>query len=289
MDETIDLRPYVDSILRRWWVILGAVIVSVLIAVFLYFSQSSYRAAALIAITDPVQRLQFDPRLVSILNLDDLVSIYPELAASDDVLTVVLEEARDLTDDSITSLPQLESMVDVETGNDPRLMRLIVRSDNPQLAADLANIWAKTFVMIVDKVYLGQSGETEFYENLLTEATAGLQQIEQALVDFQSGSRLSIVDNELLSLNDEHASYLSDQRRLNQLLEDIHALRRQVKAGTGDTVTWADQFTALMLQIKAFEPSPSTHPCCTRADTITGKPTGRLNYQQPRREPNLAR
>jgi uncharacterized protein involved in exopolysaccharide biosynthesis len=258
MDETIDLRPYVDSILQRWWVILGAVTASILLAVFLYFSQSHYQAAALIAIIDPSQRLQFDLRLVSALNLDDLVQVYPELATSDDVLLAVLDQVRELPEEAVTTLPQLRSMVNVETGSDSRLMRLIVRSDDPQLAADVANIWANTFVNIVDKIYLGRSGEIDFYENLFADTNTELQKVEQALVEFQSSSRLSIVDNQLLSLNEEQASNLADRRRLDSLLGDIHALQDQIMAGTSDTVTWADQLTALTLQIKAFETTSVT-------------------------------
>lgn len=251
MDETIDLRPYVEALLRRWWVILGAVLGGVLIAVFLHFAQTNYRATALVAVTDPTQRLQFDTRIVNTLDLDILLQAYPELATSDSVMVALLTQATELSGGTINSLTQLHSMVEVETGADPRLVHLNVRSEDPQLAADLANAWADTFVAVVDTMYRGQ--DVAFFTDQLAQTDSQLKAAEVALVEFQSGSRMGIVDNELLSLTEMQAAYLADQRQLSLTLDDIRALRGQIEAGTGDVVSLADQLTALMLQLNVYE------------------------------------
>lgn len=252
MDETIDLRPYVDALIRRWWVILGAAIGGVLIAAFLYFSSSQYRATALVAAIDPTQRLQFDQRIVNTVDLDAFSSAYPELATSDDLLSVVLAEAEQLTDGAIATLSELRAILNVDTGSDSRLLRLSVRHEDPQTAAELANVWATAFVRAVDTIYFGHSGQIEFYDQLWTDTNAEIAEVEQALVDFQSGSRMGIVDNQLASLNEQQGTYLADQRRLNLLLDDIRALRAQIEAGDGETITFADQLTALTLQQKVY-------------------------------------
>ncbi len=258
MDETIDLRPYIEALIRRWWVILGAVLGGILIAVFLHYAQSNYQATALVAVTDPNQRLQFDNRIVNTLDLDILLQAYPELATSDSVMMMLLTQAEDLSAGTINSLTQLHSMVEVETGADARLVRLIVHHEDPQLAADLANAWADTFVTVVDTIYRGQSGEVGFFTDQLAQTNSQLQAAEAALVEFQSGSRMGIVDNELLSLTELQASYLADQRRLRLALDDIRALRGQIESGTGEVVTVADQLTALMLQLNVYERVSST-------------------------------
>lgn len=258
MDETIDLRPYVEALLRRWWVILGAVLGGILIAVILHFAQSNYRATALVAVTDPTQRLQFDTRIVNTLDLDILLQAYPELAISDSVIMALLTQATELSGGEIDSLTQLDSMVEVETGADPRLVRLIVHNEDPQLAAELANAWANTFVTIVDTIYRGQGGDVAFFTDQLTQTDSQLKAAEAALVEFQSGSRMGIVDNELRSLTEMQAAYLADQRRLSLALDDIRALRGQIEAGTGDVVSLADQLTALMLQLDIYDKSSGT-------------------------------
>lgn len=252
MDETIDLRPYVDALVRRWRVILGAVIASILIATLLHFSSSNYRATALVAAFEPAQQLQFDERIISSVRLEPFTSAYPEIATSNDVLSAVLERAKELSGGTIATLPELRDILNVEKGDDSRLLRLSVRYDDPQVAAELANLWATTFVKTVDEINLGRSGQVEFYENLRADTIAELQGIEQALVDFQSGNRTVIVENQLFSLGQQQATYLADQRRLRLLLEDIEALSAQIEAGSGDTITFADQLTALTLQQNAY-------------------------------------
>lgn len=252
MDETIDLRPYVDALVRRWRVILGAVIAGILIATLLHFSSSNYRATALVAAFEPAQQLQFDERIISSVRLEPFTSAYPEIATSNDVLSAVLERAKELSGGTIATLPELRDILNVEKGDDSRLLRLSVRYDDPQVAAELANLWATTFVKTVDEINLGRSGQVEFYENLRADTIAELQGIEQALVDFQSGNRMVIVENQLFSLGQQQATYLADQRRLRLLLEDIEALSAQIEAGSGDTITFADQLTALTLQQNAY-------------------------------------
>ncbi len=252
MDDTIDLRPYVDALVRRWRVILGAVIAGILIATLLHFSSSNYRATALVAAFDPAQRLQFDERVINSIKLDSLAAAYPEIATSNDVVSAVLERAKELSGGTIATLPELRDILKVEKGDDSRLLRLSVRYNDPQVAAELANVWANTFVKTVDEINLGRSGQVEFYENLRGDTITELQGIEQALVDFQSGNRMVIVENQLFSLGQQQATYLADQRRLSLLLEDIEALSAQIEAGSGDTITFADQLTALTLQQNAY-------------------------------------
>lgn len=258
MEETIDLRPYVEALLRRWWVILGAVIAGVLIAVFLNYSQTNYRATALVAVTDPAQRLQFDTRIINTLDLGTLLQAYPELATSDEVLTILLDRAAELSNGSIASIAQLRDMLSANKGADPRLVRLSVRNEDPQLTADLANAWADTFVTFVNAIYQAQGGDVEFFNDQLAETDAQLRAAERELVDFQSGSRMGIVDNQLQSLSTLQASYLAEQRRLKLAIDDIRALRDQIEAGEGDTITWGDQLAALSLQLKVYETASAT-------------------------------
>ena len=252
MDETIDLRPYVDALVRRWRVILGAVIAGILIATLLHFSSLNYRATALVAAVDPAVRMQFDSRITPTLDLDGFKAAYSELASSDSVLSVVLARANELSGGNIATLPDLRDLLEVNTGTDLWLLRLSVRYKDSQTAAELANVWANAFIKTVDEMYLGQSGQVTFYGGLRVDTIAELQGIEQALVDFQSGNRMVIIENQLFSLGQQQATYLADQRRLGLLLEDIETLSAQIEAGSGDKITFADQLTALTLQQNAY-------------------------------------
>lgn len=276
MDETIDLRPYVDMLVRRWRVILGAVVAGILIAVVLHFSSLNYRATALVAALDPSQRLQFDERITNTINLSVYAATYPEIANSDGVLSVVLAKARELSGGAVATMPDLRKKLEVKAGLDSRLLRLSVRDRDSQVAAELANVWATAFVKAVDEIYFGQSGQITFYENLQSDNNAQLQNIEQALVDFQSGNRAGAIDNQLLSWREQQATYLADQRRFTLLLDDIQALRNQIEAGAGDAITFADQVTALTLQQQAYiHETPIISPTVG----VSQSPAGSLQLQ----------
>jgi len=258
MDETIDLRPYVDALLRRRWVILAATLGGVVLAIAFYFLQNTYQATALVVISEPTEQVQFDPRITDITDLGVLLHAYPELATSDSVLTSLLTKAQEYTGGEVQTMTQLREILKVEVGADPRLMRLIVRDRSPQVAADLANLWSNILVTAVDEIYNNPGGNADFYNAQMAQTSGQLAGAEQALVAFQSDSRMGIVDNELASLAALQASYLADQRQLSMAVDDIRALRQQIEAGSGDTISWADQLTALMLQLDVYEMAQPT-------------------------------
>lgn len=278
MDETIDLRPYVASLLRLWWVIAAAVVAGLIIAAVLHFNQSDYEATALIAVTDPTQQMRFDERIVNTLNLDNLLQAYPELANSDDVMTTLLEEADELSGGEIDTMPELKSLLSVDTSAQSRLLRLRVRHADPQLAAELANAWAVTFVNNVRSIYDGQDNVT-FFNDQLAQAQLNLQATERALVEFQSGSRIAIVDNQLASQIQLQTAYLTNQRTLNLILEEIASLQGQVSAGEGDSVTFGDQLTALMIQLRAYE-TPTDPSTQSNAIQLEVSPAGEITSGQ---------
>ena len=120
MEDTIDLRPYFAALIRYWWVILGAAALAVLIAGYYYSNQDTYSATAWVAISEPSQKLQFDPRIETTQEADLLLLAYPELALTDEVLNQLLPLASARTDGGIDSVGMLRSMLSAEAGDAPR-------------------------------------------------------------------------------------------------------------------------------------------------------------------------
>lgn len=257
MDETIDLRPYVEALLRHWWVILLAMLAGAALAVLLVSRQTEYRAAALVAITNANQRLILDPRIENTIDPGVLVKGYPEIALSDGVLSAVLPLAETLSDGEISTLNTLQGMATAEASSDPRLLRLVISADSSHTAAELANAWANEFIKAVDAIYGNGDEQAVFYEEQLSKNLAELESVEQALVDFQAQNRQAIVDNELLSLTDLQATYLADERKLAVLLGDIDSLRQQLESG-GDDLSTSDQLAAMTLQLRSLSPITPT-------------------------------
>ncbi|MFN2245922.1 MAG: Wzz/FepE/Etk N-terminal domain-containing protein, partial [Candidatus Promineifilaceae bacterium] len=63
-DQEIDLRPYIEAVLNKWYWVVGAGVVFALIGVGIGLLRTqTFEATALVAITEPSQRVQFDPRI----------------------------------------------------------------------------------------------------------------------------------------------------------------------------------------------------------------------------------
>ncbi len=252
MDEVIDLRPTIEGLLRYWWIIVGIALTIVALAIVAtLFLPERYEATALVAITEPTQRLQFDERFQTIIEESPLLRAYPELSTSDELLTSLLEQLPPQED--IRTISELRGLLAAESGNEPGLVRLNVRHEDPETAATIANAWAGLFVEWANVLYgNGSAQQVTFFENQLAEAQSTLETAEQNLIEFQERNRLVLVENELTALTQLQLAYLADQQDLTFILSDVRALRNQLQNTNTPSVTLADQLTTLTLQIKAF-------------------------------------
>ncbi len=256
MEETVDLRPYLAALGRYLWLIGGAVVLAIVIAVAIYLMSNDYEAIALLTVPEPTEQLQFDARITTTMRSMQNLTVYPELAKSSDLLNRVLVHAIELTDGRIATLAQVRDMTTLTTSADNRLVRLVVTDEDPEVAAALANIWAEEFVITIETLF-GRGG-VAYFDDQLQQASQELRAADDALVAFQSTNRQGIVDNELMALTDRQRALLADESRYRRVLADIQLLRRQLENNTTDVVTLSDQLSALTVQLRAYETTQAT-------------------------------
>lgn len=252
MEEEIDLRPYLEAAIKGWKWILGAGLLAAIVA----FAISSllpptYEATSLVAITETRQRIQFDPRIQTQEERQPLKA-FPQLAVSDDLLRQIFAQLS-LPETDLGSVSALQPLLDARAGADPSLIQLTASYRNAEIAAQIANVWAETFVQWGNDIYRSSNdAQLRFFENQLVEAKTALGEAEQVLVLFQAENRSNILTNRLLALSEAQLQYLTSRRQLQGLLDDAAALSAQLAAQNGTAVTWADQLTALHLQLQAY-------------------------------------
>ena len=256
MEETVDLRPYLAALGRYLWLIGGAVVLAIVIAVAIYLMSNDYEAIALLTVPEPTEQLQFDARITTTMRSMQNLTVYPELAKSSDLLNRVLVHAIELTDGRIATLAQVRDMTTLTTSADNRLVRLVVTDEDPEVAAALANIWAEEFVITIETLF-GRGG-VAYFDDQLRQASEELRAADDALVAFQTTNRQGIVDNELMALTDRQRALLADESRYRRVLADIQLLRRQLENNTTDVVTLSDQLSALTVQLRAYETTQAT-------------------------------
>ena len=265
MDETIDLRPYVAALVRHVWLLGLAVLLAVILSIALFAMGDDYVATALVTVPEPAQQVQFDSRITTNIQSTQLLTAYPRLALSDDLLARLLPRARELSGGTIDSLTKLHDSLQVASSTDVRIVSLTVKLPDPQAAADLANAWAEEFIQTIESVY-GRNG-TEFFLDQVSQASVELQSAEDALVAFQTTNRQTTVDNEFGALTQLQMAYLLRQNAYRMALDDIQTLQVQLQGQGTDAVALADQLSALTVQLQTYQ---------TISPTVT-LPTFQLN------------
>lgn len=260
MEEEIDLRPYIEAVLRNWMWIIGAAILAAVIALGVSSTMSpTYEAVALVAVAEPSQIVQFDPRIRT-ADENQPYKAFPELATSDELLSSLLDEVTEIAP-NVTSLASLRGMLTAKAGSDQRLLNLSVQNGDPQVATDVANKWAELFVVKANEVFGSQGDEQlAYFEDQREAARQELRQVEQDLIDFQARNRSMILANELTALNQTQADQLARQRQIALLLQDVDGLFNQVKSASSNSdPTSADQLAAVLLQLRAFGGVPGAN------------------------------
>jgi len=262
MEDEIDLREYVEVMLRRWWWILGCAAAAMVTALAVsLLIPPTYEAASVLIVTEPRYQMQFDPRFETMEQWRPAYQVFPELAVSDGVLQALLQAYEPSPDAGIDiwRLRTLREMVEATSEGDPSLVKLTASSNSPADAAGLANAWAGELVVWANAIYSDGADDAEFFESQTAQAAATLERAEQALIDFQARDRASIVAAQLGSERQAQSDYLADQRMIRSLLQDIEGLRNQLTHRADEQpATLADELTSLFLQVKAFDAGAAT-------------------------------
>ncbi|NJN53432.1 MAG: hypothetical protein HC804_00980 [Anaerolineae bacterium] len=251
MEEEIDLRPYVEALIKRWyWIVGTAVLVGIITYYLVSLINPTYEATALIVTANSTDVIQFDPRFSEKTEQNPFRAL-PQFAQSDVVLQDVVTQ---LNAEGVESVFDLKSKLSAQTGDDSSLLELTAVSQNPQEAADLANVWAIVFEGWANKIYSGRGEEhVAFFETQLEQATHEMDASEEALIQFQSLNTTQILSNTLQSYTFAHANHLASQQQLDTLTQNALLLRNQLATQSeGNLIGLADQLTAFSLQLQAF-------------------------------------
>lgn len=266
MEEEIDLRPYILTLIKNWKWIIGTALVMAIVAfiVSTFVIPSTYSATAIVAVIASKDAIRIDSGIVDAGGNQPL-SAFPDLALSDEVLNNLLDS---LTLEEPSSIAKFRVHLDAVSGKDTSLIVLTTTFEDPEMTARVANAWANSFVSWANRLYVGQSEERVlFFEEQLANAEQNLLLAETSLEEFQAINQTQIISNTLTVYQQQHTDFLLQQSRIDQLLENTQALREQMlNQSTTLDVSYADQLTFLQLQLQSFI-DESTLPIFLQIDT----------------------
>lgn len=255
MEDEIDLRQYIEVLLKRWkWIVALTLIAALMAAVISFFVlQPTYEASALILITSPRYQLRFDPRLETVSDIETASKAYPSLAMSDDLLQKVLDELNPSLDESERKLQVLRGKVSASAGADPSLLELKASNGDREQAAHIANTWAAQYVEYVNELYGRRSEDVTFFSDQLESARITLEAAEEALVDYEARNQQSVLQARLNAKRAALGDYLAAVHELTLVIEDGRALQRQLdEQSASSPASLGDDLAALLLEIQAL-------------------------------------
>jgi len=193
MEEKITLRELIEIILRGKWIIAALTITAMLVAAVLSFFiiPPTYEARTTIMVSPMMQnggQLRQDSAYDTLLSY---LSQYPQMSletyrvqvTNPHILNQVIDELN--LDRNEYGINSLRNMIDVEAIKDTNLIRISVKSKDPELAAQIANTLAPIYVDFLSTTMQEQMGKSAAYlQNQMQEEQKNLDAATEELKNF---------------------------------------------------------------------------------------------------------
>ena len=263
MGDEIDLRQYIDVIMRGWKLIAAAALIAALAAAVVSFSMSPvYEARAGVIISRVRSQVVFEPSMMT-LSDEKLSGLRVDTKARQNTLValgrspaVEAEVIRRLGD-ALSPEEQragglLENGIKVEVAKG-ELIEIRYRDKDPARAALIANIWAEEYEHYVNKLY-GSSGEdTASIEMRLTAAREKYEVAEADLLAFVGANKITELKSEIGSKKASLSYHYGVINQVEELTANARTLLTQVnEAGHSGAGQFANGLALVQLQTIAM-------------------------------------
>ena len=259
MEDEIDLRVYINVLIRYWRLIAGLTVVAGVAAfVVSLLMPAQYQATAIVVVTRPLYQFQLAPGIQNLPESTAGTQVLSgkaalDLATSDTMIQDLLGQIGNDLPPAERSIVPLREMLKAAQGGDASIIKLTVTNRDPQRVAKIANAWASLYVRQVNDLY-GQSAEQlKFFESQLAQAKSDLDTADQALVDFQKRNDAAVLQAQLTAKQTALSNYLNLNESLKLLLQNVHSLQDQLaRQPSSDPSTLGDDLSTLALQVDAL-------------------------------------
>jgi len=264
-EDEIDLRPYVLALLHRWWVVVLLGVIAA--AAGMGFSQSqnkTYTASATILVTRTSATLSLAEQFPTVkepVDTNSRMVAFLSIAQNDSIVIKVYDQVKDLPSSPVHNPADLKKMVTVSNQGDAILITATTHS--PQMAADIANSWAKETVASINSAY----ASNEPLAVMQTEKDAAQQEYlttQANLEAFIKDNQIDLLNARIMESKTLFNSYANDrlwqisywnQRKydMETLIIETEALQKQLQSGVSSTAgSLGDALAVLMTRFRSL-------------------------------------
>jgi len=262
MEEEIDLREYINVIVRRWKWIAGITLVAVVTAAVVSFLVLApvYEAKAGVVIVKSKSEVAFEPKYRT-LTEEELGSVGIDINArrkalealvkSSSVAVEVIAELGSMLEPEERDVNTLLEMVETESNGD--LIGIKVKGEDPSKIAAIANAWGEAYEGYVNGLYGGRPQSPANIQAQVAEAESSYKEAEEALAKFTGDNQIDTLTREIGAKQNTLADYYSTKRVIDRLIADARALRDQSRQAASSSPTgMGNSLSIMLLQASAF-------------------------------------
>jgi succinoglycan biosynthesis transport protein ExoP len=262
MEEEIDLREYIDVIVRHWKWIAGITLAAVVTAAIVSFLVLApvYEAKAGVVIVKSKSEVTFEPKYRT-LTEEELGSVAIDVNArrkalealvkSSSVASEVIVKLGSMLEPKERNATILLKMVETESNGD--LISIKVKSEDPRKIVAIANAWGEAYEGYVNGLYSGKPQSPGDIQAQVVEAESSYKEAEEALAKFTGDNQIDTLTQEIGAKQNTLADYYSTKQVIDRLIADAEALRDQLHQETSSSPTGTgNSLSIMLLQASAF-------------------------------------
>jgi len=241
VEGEIDLRAYIQVLIKYWQFIVGVAAVSAVVAGLVALTATPvYEARAGVVITQSRAELSLEPKYKTTEQGLDAKQqkVLASLVSNAAIASAVISDLGDRLPPELRDVARLMTMVE---GNAEKtgLVQIRVESHDPAMAALLANTWAVAYEEYVNQLYGG--GATESAAAIAKQAIGAKTDYEaaaEALVEFTGRNRMT----ELQRLIEEKQGLITSlqagkQEAIARIIEETMVARQEIISAYLDAQT----------------------------------------------------
>lgn len=241
MEQEIDLRPYLQALMRRWRLIMGLIVtLSVLAAIWTMTTPRQVQARGDLLIIPKSSQLTLDPRFTEGDSVMLTNAVYQRQALVDLATSTTLE-ARVAEHLGLDSYQPGMLLGEIEVKATSDLLQIIASATTPAEATRLAETWTTEYERLINELFNAASPLTSQLDDQITGAQQRFDETQGALNDFYASGDLVRADQQVQRLDGLlnggteaqvrlYTEYLTRTQELNLILEDARSLQAQYAA-----------------------------------------------------------
>jgi polysaccharide biosynthesis transport protein len=224
-EEEINLREYINVLLKRKSIILLIFLIAVITAALVsyFYLKPVYEANAVIAVSKP----KIINSLIDEISIEDYKNLIKDVEIEEELIQKL---NLDKPPTEVTPY-DLERMITIEIPKDTNLIKINLQAENSKLTKDIINTWATLFVEKNKKLYFEEVKKAKIgVEDKLKYVEQDFFEIEEKMIEFNETGYVKTIEDEIEYKATKILSFKSRLIDIQLSLEKESAEKEQVSA-----------------------------------------------------------